>query len=45
MVIKPENTSGSLIHHFYIKKNFDERSFINTNAENIHFSDHDAIKL
>ena len=45
MVNKPTHTSGSLIDHVHIKKALMEELFTNVTVENIHFSDHDAVKI
>ena len=45
MVNKPTHISGSLIYHVYIKKALMEEFFTNVTAENIYFSDHDAVRI
>ena len=45
IVNKPTHISGSLIDHVYIKKAFMEEFFTNVTVENIHFSDHDAVRI
>ena len=45
VVDQPTHVSGSLIDHVYIKKTFQERIDIHCIVKNIHFSDHDAVKL
>ena len=45
MVNKPTQISGSLIDHVYIKKSLHEEFFTNATAENIYFSNHDAVRI
>ena len=45
MVNKPTHISGSLIDYVYIKKALMEEFFTNVTAENIYFSDHDALRI
>ena len=45
IVNKPIHISGSLIDHIYITISSMEEFFINATAENIYFSDHDAVRV
>ena len=42
---KPTDISGSLIDHVYIKKRLKKELFFNATVQNIHFSDHDAVRV
>ena len=45
IVDQPTHISGSLIDHVYIKKAFQNQIDMHSIVKNIHFSDHDAVKL
>ena len=45
MVNKPTHISGYLIDHVYIKRGLMKEFITNVTAENIYFSDHNAIRI
>ena len=45
MVNKPKHISGSLIDHVFIKKALMKEFLTNVTFENIHFSEHDPVRI